>query len=488
MNILMVTSEYAGIAKAGGLADAVASLSKSLKDLNHDVRVIMPFYGIIDKKTIKKHEVITEDQFYFANHKLWYKIHRLNFDGITIYLVDNPLLFENKKGIYTNQQNMDFPDNLLRFSFFSAVALNISKFTDWQPDIYHCHDWATAPLILFIKSKCYIPDSTKEKTVFSIHNIGYQGVFTLDKINSLGIPKDKVDSLDIKTGEAINLMRGALLYSNAITTVSPSYAKEIRDTEMGYSMENILQKRRDSFYGILNGMDYSVWSPKTDRFLPVNFSSVDIEKKEKVKEHLKKIIGLNTDSTRPLIGMVTRLVHQKGLELLTEPYPGVLSDILNNLETDIIILGTGEEKYHRYLEKLAKQHSNLAVRLEFNEELAHLIEAGADFFLMPSIYEPCGLNQMYSLSYGTIPIVSKKGGLIDTVEEADIKKGKGTGFFIEPLTPDNIYKTIEKAVSLYKTEPKIIKKIRINGMKKRFDWKKSAKQYQKIYKKVIKSG
>ncbi|MEM5948573.1 glycogen/starch synthase [Spirochaetia bacterium 38H-sp] len=489
MNILIVTSEYAGIAKAGGLADAVTALSSSIAEFNHDVRVTLPFYGSIDSKQLLDIKLIKKGQFAFANHKLWYKIYELQQNGIKIYLIDNPILFRQKNGIYTNIHNDDFPDNLLRFSFFSAISLNLPSLIGWQPDIFHCHDWATAPLILFLKTGQYAPQGyNKIRSVFSIHNIGYQGVFTLDKASSIGMSPEAMQDLDIITGGAINLMRGALLHADAITTVSPSYAREIRDTELGYSMETILKKRQDCFFGIINGMDYSVWNPQTDRFLPVNFSYKSIEKKKIVKTYLKNKIGLSTDEDRPLVGMVTRLVHQKGLELLTEPFPGILSKILEDLNIDMVILGTGEGKYHIQLSKIAETHSNLAVRLEFNEELAHLIEAGSDFFLMPSIYEPCGLNQMYSLAYGTIPIVSHRGGLIDTVEEKDMEKGRGTGFFIEPLTKENIYKTIQRAVSLYYSDPEIIKKIRINAMKKRFDWKKSAKQYVKIYKKIIRSN
>ncbi|ADN01707.1 glycogen synthase GlgA [Spirochaeta thermophila] len=474
MRVLLVTSEFTPLAKAGGLGDAVAALAGALRTQGVDARVLLPRYQGME---VPESPRVEELNITMGSHTMWARILHVEVDRVPVLLLEHPLLFGSRKGIYTTTDHRDFPDNLFRFSFLSAAAYALARRGTWRPEVLHCHDWPTAPAVLYSARAGGDPP-----TVFTIHNLGYQGVFPLHQLPTMGITREEAERLDIVTGEAINLLRGAVVNADLLTTVSPTYAEEIKTPEFGYGLETILRERGEKLRGILNGMDYDLWNPETDPHLPVHYTVETLERKEEVKRHLLSLAGL-PDRGRPLVGMVTRLVHQKGLGILCGPSDPALPQLLR-LPLTMIVLGTGERRFEEYLRTLASQYPNLSVHITFDEHLAHLIEGGADFFLMPSLYEPCGLNQMYSLAYGTIPVVSRRGGLVDTVEEVDIRKGSGTGFFIDPLTPHGIVETMRRICELYLTSPDLIRTIRENGMRRRFLWEDAARSYLSCYREV----
>jgi starch synthase len=322
-------------------------------------------------------------------------------------------------------------------------------------------------------------------SVLTLHNAEYQGVFPKEKMCDIGLSWEHFYSSGFEFYGEINLLQSGIKNADTITTVSPGYAREILTPEKGNRLSGLLRERGGCFTGILNGIDYTVWNPETDIYLPHHFSELDISGKEKLKARLKEEIFLTADPEKPLIGMVSRLAEQKGFGVLLEYDRPGLAAICRELDIQMVILGTGNVAYEQELARLAWKLPNLKVILQFDTKLAHLIEGGADFFLMPSIFEPCGLNQLYSLRYGAIPIVSRTGGLSDTVEDYNEATGKGTGIIIDSVTAENIYAAVKRAVGIYKNRKDIIRSLQIQGMKKRFSWTRSAGEYVDFYTKAI---
>ncbi len=480
MKILMVSSECAPFAKSGGLADVVFSLSKELSKRGHDIKILIPGYRFIpaDKRSFVQK---TQIPLGFNREDVTFSTEKLPESSVMVYFLEHPF-FSRREGMYGSRETGTYRDNHRRFTLLNKGAFALCRILAWIPDIIHSHDWQASLTAAYIKSGIEGKTFQSVKSVLTIHNIGYQGVFSKHDIHVTGLSWDKTSEQDAGYNDHLNFLRTGILNSDRITTVSPRYAEEIQTPEYGEGMENILAERKDILSGILNGADYSEWNPEHDAYLPVHFSAENPAPKAQLKAMLQNECGLPVHPDKPLIGMVSRLVSQKGFNELCDTRKGTLERICKELDAQIIILGNGEKKIEEFLEALAGKYSVLKIFVTFNNTLAHLIEAGSDFFLMPSRYEPCGLNQMYSLKYGTIPIVSETGGLADTVTDYAADKEKGTGFLIKDKTPEAIFATVKKAVLLWYQDKKAIKVLQHRGMEKNFSWDISVLEYETLYK------
>ncbi len=479
MRILMVSSEVVPFAKVGGLADVVASLSKKLKILGHDVRVVMPRYYSINKEELLQHPAPLGVPVGFG--EIWNGVYegRLPNSDLPIYFLDNEDLY-GRDGVYGEFGN-SYQDNCIRFTNLSRGALQLCKYLGWYPDVIHAHDWPTAIVPLFLNTWDKDGYFTKTASVLTIHNLGHQGWFPKEDIHNLQLNWDEFFISGLEKFDSINFLKAGIENADIITTVSPTYAQEILGHTFGEGLEGVLASRRGDLYGILNGVDYDEWNPETDSFIPFNYSVKDLKGKSLVKRALQESLGLEISEEKPLIGIVSRFAEQKGFGALCGPGFGSLFSICNDMDVQVVILGTGEKWCEDELKSLDWKLPNLRVMVAFNNEMAHWIEAASDFFLMPSMYEPCGLNQIYSLKYGTLPIVRRTGGLADTVESYDETTGNGTGFVFDDLTPSAIYNVVGWAVWAWYNKPDDIKKMIKSAMKKSFDWDLSVREYEKIY-------
>ncbi len=486
MKILFVSAEVHPYAKTGGLADVSGALPPALAELGCDVRVAMPLYKTIDVDKFGLHPILTEIDVHFPHYTRRGYVQRSTFPNtdLPVYFIQQNHYFD-RDNLYT-EEGRDFPDNPERFAFFCLATLWMLKSLDWQPDLIHCNDWQTALIPTYLR---YHPEVSADsfysdiKTLFTIHNFAYQCVVPPEWVKRLGLPGSLFTPAGLEFYGKLNLMKAGILYSDHLSTVSKQYAKEIRTAEFGAGLEGVLENRASHLTGILNGVDYSVWDPESDSIIPARFSSSDLRGKETCKAALQKRFDVPENPNIPLIGMITRLVDQKGLDLLT----AVFEDLMR-LDIQLCILGTGDPKYHALLTEKAKKYPRrVGLFLGFDNELAHWIEAGADMFLMPSYYEPSGLNQLYSLRYGTIPIVRKTGGLADSIVNATpstIKSGQGTGFVFDEYKGKRMLDAVTRALKLYKANPRAWSKLVQNAMSKDFSWTASAKEYRKLYKKL----
>jgi starch synthase len=479
--ILMVTSEAVPFAKSGGLADAVGALAEELDRAGHDVRVLMPrYYGIRRERLYrypKPYEVRVGERTYAT---AVYE-GRLPDTGVVAYFLDHESLY-GRDGIY-GEGGRPFPDNLERFSVLSHAAMGLGTLIGWQPDIVHAHDWPTALVPALMRTSRYAGTS-QAASVFSIHNLGYQGTFAVAQLPETGLAWTDLPASGLLHHDELNLMKAAIERADRVTTVSPTYAREIQTPAYGFSLDPVLAANSSRLTGIVNGVDYGTWNPERDPYLEVNYTSETVSLKERQKTALRRELGLpGTDV--PLIGLVTRLASQKGMEELVTPGFGALPVILSELPVQVAILGSGEESYEYYLRQLERRFPNLAVRIGFGERLAHMIEAGSDFFLMPSRYEPCGLNQLYSLRYGTVPIVTRTGGLADTIRGLD--SDDATGVFIEHACPHAIVEAVRQAATLWRKERSRYLLMQRTGMKERFTWQTAVRRYLSVYAKALKT-
>ncbi|MFP4383253.1 MAG: glycogen synthase [Spirochaetia bacterium] len=490
MNILFVTSEVFPYAKTGGLADAVYALASELALRGHRVIITVPKYGFLAER---EDLILLEERLPVTMGIRFFPCSlRKNpadpgMPNVEFIFIDYDPIF-GREGIYGSPGELDFSDNLLRFALLSKAALEYCRTTSFKPDVIHGHDWPGVPALFYARYGEGSGFFSGSSTVFTIHNIGYQGVFDAYQFNVLGLP-DEVFRAKLEKDGQINLLKGGILEADMITTVSPTYAEEVKTEKFGFGLEQILTSRTDSFSGILNGVDYSTWNPGTDKFLPVPFSAENMEGKKEAKNVLQERSGLPREDV-PLIGMVSRLVEQKGFGELCRPGNSALYNICSSMEVQMVILGTGEEWIQKELVKLGEMLPNLRVTIGYDEELAHLIEGGSDFFLMPSQYEPCGLNQMYSLKYGAIPIVRFTGGLADTVAPVMVHESgsEGTGFVIRDSGETGgaaLVETVRTAVEMYRFRRDRIFEIRDRGMVQSFTWEKSAEQYEAVYRESI---
>ena len=484
MKILMITSELAPFAKTGGLADAVSALSIALSKAGHDVRIVLPRYYRIDRKNLKA--IPGTLTVHLGMQELYTELYEsvLPKSNVKVYFIDHEQSF-GREGIYGSNYEPDFADNPQRFSLLCNAAFQVCRKQAWIPDIMHAHDWQAALAPALLKFNEYDSEFKHTASVFTIHNIGYQGIYPKNNFYMTGVDWLHFYASGFEDWDRINFMKGGIISADQLTTVSPTYAKEIQTPEYGFRLDGVLRFRQNDLTGILNGIDTKVWNPKTDKLIAQNYSSTNLAKKTENKLALQKKFGLEVNADIPLFGMVTRLADQKGIAELFGPSYGSAYRVCSQIRMQLVVLGAGEKWCEDELCALAARLPNLRVYIGYNESLSHLIEAGSDFFVMPSKYEPCGLNQMYSLMYGTLPIVRRTGGLADTVENYNEQNGSGTGFVFDYLSPDSIADTIGWAAYAFYNKKDHIKKMQRRAMRKDFSWEKSAEKYCAVYEKAL---
>lgn len=483
MRILFATSEVVPFSKTGGLGDVAGALPESLAQLGHDVRVISPYYAALFHR---EHPTVPHNG----------KSVTLNFNGIPQsfklrrpaswpgkaqhFFVEHPNYYA-RTGLYGNATTgHDYPDNDIRFAFFSRGILELLSQANWVPDIIHLNDWQTALCAAYLRMKApEVPSLQSTRTVLTVHNMAYQGVFPaerfalLDFDDSLGRPMGPFEYFG-----KINFLKAGLVYADKINTVSPTYAREIQTTsELGAGLEGLLRERAADVSGILNGVDTDIWNPATDKLIAATYDSNSLDPKRKNKIALCEECGFDSARPdRPLIGLITRLVEQKGMDLVVDAAADLFA-----LNVNVVLLGTGDPKLAKVFETWNSRYSGrFRAFLAFDNTLAHLIEAGSDMFLMPSRYEPCGLNQMYSLRYGTVPVVRATGGLADTVVDADANPETGNGFSFTDYTSDAMFGALKRAVSAYR-DSKRWQAIQSRGMAADFSWTHAASTYEALY-------
>ncbi|MBZ5616688.1 MAG: glycogen synthase GlgA [Acidobacteriia bacterium] len=474
MHIAFAASECVPFSKTGGLADVVGALPRALAALGHQVSVYIPRYRqtrLNEPQTVVRSITIPfDDKYRFCS-----VVTAGTSAGIRFYFVEYPPYFD-REALYGSPAG-DYPDNAERFAMFSRAVLEASKILG-VPHVFHCHDWQSALLPVMMRT-LYAEDPAFRDvaTVFTIHNIGYQGLFPPDTLPLLMLPWDLFTISKMEFFGQVNFLKGALALSDYVTTVSRKYSQEIQTTEYGFGLEGVLRQRAATVTGILNGVDYDEWSPQTDKFAVAKYSPQDLSGKLKCKHDLLHAFGVtNADSRVPVIGIVSRFAAQKGFDLIAQ-----IMDRLAREEMIVVALGAGDKPYEEMFQRLNKQFPNkIATKVAYDNAIAHKIEAGADMFLMPSRYEPCGLNQIYSLKYGTVPIVRATGGLDDTIEPWDARTGKGTGFKFADYTGEALLATIKQALLAYR-DPSSWQTLMRNGMSHDFSWGASAREYGKIY-------
>jgi starch synthase len=479
MKILFIASEGLPFSKTGGLADVIEALPKTLVALGHEVSVLLPRYPRTRAVAVAAQSITTPigDELRFPAIVEGGTLH-----GVYYYFVDDPEYYDRDQ-LY-GVAGKDYPDNAERFAEFCGVAIEFCKQV-WMPDVIHCHDWQAGLVPVLLRTR-FAKDGAVRKlpVVFTIHNMGYQGTFPREAMKRIGLP-DSLFGIDgLEFYGRVNFLKGALLFADALTTVSPTYAKEIMTSENGYGLEGVVRNRADQLTGILNGVDYGAWSPERDKVIASRFSPKDLSGKLACKKNLLEVFGLPPETAnKPLIGIVSRFAGQKGFDLIEE-----IAGELVKEDLAIVALGAGEPRYERLFRELAKASpAKFSVKIAYDNVLAHKIEAGADLFLMPSRYEPCGLNQIYSLKYGTVPVVRATGGLDDTIEAYDPSTGRGTGFKFLAYDGIALLAAVREALAIFRNEPAAWRRIQLNGMAQDFSWQVSAAEYVKVYEAAWKS-
>ena len=488
MKILMVTAETVPFAKTGGLADMVSALAIQLTKMGHDVKIVMPRYYKIDRSKL----TLLEGPMAIAagQSETWSAVYTTTMPGcdkLSVYFIDHEQCF-GRDGIYGVPSETDFHDNPYRFAVLNHGAFQLCRKLNWYPDVIHCHDWSACLAPAILKHVCRYCGFEKTASVLTIHNQGYQGQYSKESFTSLGIDWGLYYGAGFEHNGGINFLQAGVTTADMITTVSPTYAKEIQTPEGGFGMDGLLRVRSEVVRGILNGADLKEWSPQVDKKIPAKYSAKDMKGKAVCKEELQKKMGLEINPDIPVIGIVTRLADQKGIAEIFAPSYGSIYQICNDMKVQVVVLGSGEAWCENEIRNLQSKLPNFRAYIGYDDALSHLIEAGSDFFLMPSKYEPCGLNQIYSMLYGTLPIVRKTGGLADTVDNYNQETGEGTGVVFEHLTPREIYDTVGWAVWAYYNKKDHIKKMQQPGMKKTFGWDEAAKKYIEIYNEAIFRG
>jgi len=477
MKIVFAASECVPFSKTGGLADVVGALPPALAALGHDVTVYLPKYKqtkLAEARTVIRSVTVPfDDRYRFCS-----VLDGGTLSGVKFYFIDYPPYFD-RDALYGTPLG-DYRDNAERFALYSRAVLEACKVLG-APDVFHCHDWQSALVPILLRS-VYAEDPALRDaaTVFTIHNIGYQGLFPPDTLPLLTLPWDLFTIDKLEFYGKVNLLKGALVFSDFVTTVSRKYSQEIQTAEYGFGLEGVLRARSGTVTGILNGVDYKEWSPETDKFIVAHYSPQDLGGKAKCKQDLLAEFGVTgADPTLPVIGIISRFAAQKGFDLVSQ-----VADRLAREDLIVVALGTGDREYEDLFRRLVKQFpQKFPVKIAYDNKIAHKIEAGSDMFLMPSRYEPCGLNQIYSLKYGTVPLVRATGGLDDTIENWDPAARKGTGFKFSEYTGEALLGTIRAALEAYKDQAGWQALMR-NGMSKDFSWGASAREYVRVYDRV----
>jgi starch synthase len=481
MKVLFVASEVIPFAKTGGLADVAGALPKELTKLGKDVRVVMPKYKNIDLNSLDSSLEIENLSIHIGDEIITSSVYKCFIPGSNtpIFFIENDELY-NRDSLY-GDNGQDFFDNDIRFIYFSRAALLLIKMLDWKPDVIHCHDWQTALIPVYLKEYSKIDDFYQGiKSLYTIHNLAYQGLFDKEVIEKTGLGWDYFTMDKLEYWGKVNFMKGALSFADKINTVSERYSKEIQTEEVGCGLHGLLSNRKNDLSGILNGIDYSVFSPKVDKLIPTKYSIETIEDKNNNKKVLLEEFGLKYKKDVPVYGIVSRLAEQKGFDIFSE----IIEQFLEK-NVQVVILGTGDPLYHQLLKAVEEKYPNkFRVELKYDAKLAQLIYAGSDFFIMPSRFEPCGLGQLISLKYGTIPIVRETGGLADTIIDFDVAKDfendKGNGFVFSNYSSKELLQTLINSLKIFHEEY-AWKKIRQNAMLADFSWKVSAKKYVDLY-------
>ncbi|MCK4552084.1 MAG: glycogen synthase GlgA [Tenericutes bacterium] len=473
-NVLHITAECSPFVKIGGLADVVGSLPSEVKRLRgNEVRVILPFYKSLPKIYRKKAEDVINFNITFSEEdNVYVGVKQLKKANILYYFIDNEFYFGGRDDVY------GYADDSARFAFFQIAVLEAIMRIDYKPDIIHVHDWHTAMVPILLKTK-YL-DQINAKTILTIHNLAYQGIFPLEDFTLFGM---KYDSR-IEYEGFLNFLKTGIITSDLITTVSPTYATEILTDYFGYGLQNLLKQKGESLIGILNGIDYNEFSPETDKLIKFNYDiNTAAEGKLKNKKALFKELKIQFELDKPVVGIISRLVSQKGIDLIKR----VFDEMLEIDEFCFIVLGSGNQEYEDYFNQLQKRFPNkVKAHIGYSNKLAHMIYAGVDMFLMPSKFEPCGLGQIIALKYGTIPIVRETGGLVDTVEPYNEYLKSGNGFSFTNFNAHDMMHVIRYAMHLYYHNPKSWNLLINNAMSSDFSWKQSAKTYRKVYKNLLK--
>lgn len=477
MKILFAASEATPLIKTGGLADVAGSLPRALRDLDDDVRLALPAYPAVLQATDRT-TVLAELQ--VPGHPAKLRIlsaHSQHLD-VPLYLVEAPGLFDRAGGPYTDETGQDYPDNALRFASFAraVVALALGQVDHWRPELVHCNDWQTGLVPVLLAGETQRP-----ATLFTIHNLAYQGLFDKQTFEDLALPRALWSMQGLEFHGRLSFIKGGIAFADMVNTVSPSYAKEICQPELGYGLDGLLRHRGNRLVGVLNGIDSRTWDPASDPHLPAHYDLQDLDGKASCKAALQEAFGLPQDPQAQLFGHIGRLVPQKGADLIIS----ILPSLMAAGQTQLVILGSGDPLLEDAMRRAAGNYPDrVAVHIGYNEPLAHLLEAGSDVFLMPSRFEPCGLNQMYSLRYGSIPVVHNTGGLADTVIDATshaLFDEAATGFVFEHPDADGLWWAINRAIELYRRPKVWWEKLTLSAMSQDFDWRVSAEHYRELY-------
>jgi starch synthase len=472
MRILFAASEGLPFSKSGGLADVIEALPRALVKQGHEVAVVLPRY-----RGTKAAAIVMPSVTIPMGARLHFPAiaDGTLLSGVRYFFVDDPAYFD-RDGLYGGSAG-DYPDNAERYSEFCRATIEVAKHV-WPADVIHCHDWQTALLPVFLRTS-YADDPLVKNipVVFTIHNMGYHGQFRKEVLERAGIPLSVFHPGGIEYFGEVNFLKGGLIYSDYLTTVSRKYAQEIQTPEYGFGLDGVARSRGDRLVGIVNGVDYTSWNPEKDALIAMPYSAKDLSGKHACKQALLELFGLPQEqATLPVIGIVSRFADQKGFDLIAEQAHQLMRE-----ELILVVLGTGDPRYEEMFRALASAYpGRVGVKIAYDNKIAHMIEAGADMFLMPSRYEPCGLNQIYSLKYGTVPIVRATGGLEDTVEPFDLEHGTGTGFKFTEYSGAALLYCVKQALHHF-TDERIWKRIQLNGMARDFSWKTPAAEYAKIY-------
>jgi len=474
MHVAFAASEGVPFSKTGGLADVVGALPRALAAQGHQITVYLPRYRqtkLTDARTVVRSITVPyDDKYRFCS-----VVAGPSANGVSYYFIDYPPYFD-RDALYGTPAG-DYPDNAERFAMFSRAVIEAAKILG-APQIFHCHDWQSALVPVMLRTFYAEDPAFKDvANVFTIHNMGYQGLFPAEILPLLMLPWDLFTITKMEFFGQVNFLKGALVYSDFVTTVSKKYSQEIQTTEYGFGLEGVLRNRAATVTGILNGVDYDEWSPETDKYVTTQFSPKALAGKAKDKQDLLQTFGIsNADAKLPVIGIVSRFAAQKGFDLIAQ-----VMDRLAREDMILVVLGTGDKEYEEMFLRLQKQFpQKIAVKVAYDNAIAHKIEAGADIFLMPSRYEPSGLNQIYSLKYGTVPIVRATGGLDETIEPWDARTGKGTGFKFYEYNGESLLLTVKAALQAFRDVGSWQVLMR-NGMARDFSWSASAKEYLKVY-------
>jgi starch synthase len=484
VKVVLVSSEVVPFAKTGGLADVAGALPRALARLGRDVCVFMPLYRhVVDGKfDIQPTDVNLSFPVYHRLQKgaIWKGA--FPGTGVPVYFIEHDAYFYRRE-LYGEGEA--YPDNAERFSFFSRAVLEAVVALGLEPDIFHLNDWQSALIAVYLRTIFSGgPVLGNAATLLTIHNLAYQGIFPKWQFNFTGLDWEHFNWRHLEYYGKVNFLKGGIVFADLINTVSRKYAQEIQSEEFGAGLEATLAFRTEDLHGILNGVDYASWDPATDNLIPANYSPSNMSGKAACKAELQKVHNLPQKPNVPLIGIVSRLADQKGFDILGDAIENIMK-----LNLQLVVLGTGQQKYHELFQKIvAKYPDKTGLNLRYDNKLAHMIEAGSDMFLMPSRYEPCGLNQMYSLRYGTIPVVRATGGLADTITDCNdktLKAGTANGFSFSEYTADELARTVKRAVETCASKPKVWQKLVATAMSQDFSWDRSAAEYVRLYEKAV---